>query len=180
MPYKDPQVRLQKARERGKLWRLNNRERAKAKLKRWRARHPEKRKEYYEAHKDSELKRQKQRIAANPEKRREQVRKHYLKKRDYYLRKYRERRARLLKATVNPVSIELFIAGVRAKTTVKCYYCDKNTPGKTAHFDHIIPLSKGGAHSVENLCVACPHCNWSKNDTLIEDWFRLGQQILSL
>lgn len=32
------------------------------------------------------------------------------------------------------------------------------------HVDHYIPLSKGGAHSVENFVIACPGCNLRKSD----------------
>lgn len=43
----------------------------------------------------------------------------------------------------------------------KCYWCEKYLPdGGTA--DHIIPLSKGGAHVSGNLCAACSKCNTHK------------------
>lgn len=90
------------------------------------------------------------------------------------------RRAAKLQVTHNPKSIEIFIKGTREKKSVTCYYCDKGLPGKSVHFDHVIPLSKGGPHSVENLCVSCPNCNQSKLNKPIQEWMRLGQQILSL
>lgn len=45
----------------------------------------------------------------------------------------------------------------------KCYYCGKY--GNTV--DHIIPLSKGGKTSLENLVCACEKCNDLKKDELI-------------
>jgi len=45
---------------------------------------------------------------------------------------------------------------------VKCAYCDTGLFGKPIHFDHVIPISKGGRHSVDNLCASCPPCNQSK------------------
>lgn len=90
------------------------------------------------------------------------------------------KRATKLNATVNPGGILTFIAKVRATKAVRCYYCEKPFSGKSVHFDHIIPLSKGGAHSIENLCVSCPHCNQTKFNKPIQEWMRLGQQILAL
>ena len=39
----------------------------------------------------------------------------------------------------------------------KCYYCGKKT--KKLSFDHVTPIAKGGAHSRDNLVMACRHCN---------------------
>lgn len=37
------------------------------------------------------------------------------------------------------------------------------------HIDHIIPLSRGGTHTVENLQLAHPYCNRSKFTKLPEE-----------
>lgn len=50
-----------------------------------------------------------------------------------------------------------------------CVYCG-NT--KNLSLDHLIPLSKGGAHSLNNVVIACVSCNCSKNDTNIIRWLR--------
>ena len=41
------------------------------------------------------------------------------------------------------------------------YYGDPLVAGQT-HFDHVIPLSRGGASDVTNLVPACAECNLSK------------------
>lgn len=94
----------------------------------------------------------------------------------------RLRRTNRLKSGLvgNPKSINIFMNGVRSKRFARYYYCDKKVRTNAIHFDHIIPLSKGGPHSVENLCVSCPRCNLSKRARLIEDWMILGQQVLAL
>lgn len=51
----------------------------------------------------------------------------------------------------------------RKKKTHVCYYCKSRFKG-TMHWDHVIPVSKGGTHSPDNLCVACPECNLKKAD----------------
>lgn len=44
-----------------------------------------------------------------------------------------------------------------------CAYC---RVAKSAHVDHIMPLSKGGDHSIENIAPACARCNQTKNASL--------------
>jgi len=46
---------------------------------------------------------------------------------------------------------------------VRCYLCGKLIPKGHRHVDHIVPLSKGGAHRPSNLAVACAKCNMRKN-----------------
>ena len=61
------------------------------------------------------------------------------------------------------VLIAKYIWRMRRMTVVRCYYCGENIPKGKLHIDHIIPLSKGGAHDVSNLCCACASCNLSKS-----------------
>ena len=58
----------------------------------------------------------------------------------------------------------------RAQKTVKCHWCSKRIKPPTAHVDHVIPLSKGGAHALGNLCVSCSTCNLCKNAKPPEAW----------
>jgi len=49
----------------------------------------------------------------------------------------------------------------------KCAYCkcelDFSSKGKV-HLDHILPLSKGGHHSISNVTWSCSSCNLRKSD----------------
>lgn len=47
-----------------------------------------------------------------------------------------------------------------------CTYCGTKT--KLTQ-DHVLPLSKGGWHDIDNVVPACLACNIKKNDTLVED-----------
>jgi hypothetical protein len=49
-----------------------------------------------------------------------------------------------------------------------CQKCRVNVPDNEIEFDHIIPVSKGGPSSVENLRVLCRTCNRKKSDSLKE------------
>ena len=51
-----------------------------------------------------------------------------------------------------------------------CVYCDEDLTDKEIHLDHVIPESKGGTTSYNNLQVTCRKCNLSKG-ILTEDEF---------
>lgn len=44
-----------------------------------------------------------------------------------------------------------------------CVKCGSN---KAIHFDHIIPIAKGGSDSFENLQILCQICNLKKSDKI--------------
>ena len=45
-----------------------------------------------------------------------------------------------------------------------CYYCNNKTDMSKRTLEHLIPLSKGGLHSTNNIVMACKKCNFSKSD----------------
>jgi 5-methylcytosine-specific restriction endonuclease McrA len=52
----------------------------------------------------------------------------------------------------------------------RCYYCHVYLDHENLTFDHVIPLSRGGAHSKDNIVTACVSCNCSKGNQLLEEW----------
>ena len=50
-----------------------------------------------------------------------------------------------------------------------CKYCG-SSDSESYHLDHIVPWSRGGGHTVENICVACGPCNLSKGAKTPEEW----------
>lgn len=59
----------------------------------------------------------------------------------------------------------------------RCAYC-KSTLAPGYHLDHVVPLSRGGAHSIGNLVPACQPCNNRKAASTIVEWKR--RQLLEL
>jgi 5-methylcytosine-specific restriction endonuclease McrA len=49
-----------------------------------------------------------------------------------------------------------------------CAYCG-DTSGPF-DIDHVIPYSRGGQNTPENLCVACKPCNQAKGSKLLAEW----------
>jgi hypothetical protein len=48
----------------------------------------------------------------------------------------------------------------------RCEYCrmHESLQGATFHVEHIVPKSRGGNSSLDNLAWACPGCNLRKSD----------------
>jgi len=46
----------------------------------------------------------------------------------------------------------------------RCVQCAAWGPGADPQFDHVIPFSKGGANTFENLQILCRKCNLRKSD----------------
>ena len=76
-----------------------------------------------------------------------------------------KRRRKALKrgATVEPVDEQ----GIYDLCDNACVYCEAT---EDLTLDHVIPLAGGGAHSEDNLVVACRRCNSSKNATPLAEW----------
>lgn len=49
-----------------------------------------------------------------------------------------------------------------------CAYCKRKfTSRLRPTIDHVIPVSKGGLHTISNLVLACKPCNCQKNNAII-------------
>jgi len=52
----------------------------------------------------------------------------------------------------------------------KCYFCDKKTAFKNLTMDHLVPLSRGGMSTKDNLVPCCKTCNNKKKSMLPLEW----------
>lgn len=49
-----------------------------------------------------------------------------------------------------------------------CAYCGRRSD--ILQREHVIPLARGGRHSVGNIVPACPPCNYSKRTKFVSEW----------
>jgi len=58
------------------------------------------------------------------------------------------------------------IEEARARAGGRCEYClmHESLQGATFHLEHIVPSSRTGTFSLENIAWACPSCNLHKSD----------------
>lgn len=55
--------------------------------------------------------------------------------------------------------------GVLARDGHRCQYCG----ARAETLDHVVPRSRGGAHTWENVVAACRRCNVHKADRLLDE-----------
>jgi len=55
------------------------------------------------------------------------------------------------------------------KADPRCSYCGCDLNWHTATLDHVVPTSKGGTDSMDNLVLACQPCNVQKADKLLAE-----------
>ncbi len=51
-----------------------------------------------------------------------------------------------------------------------CWYCGEKVGFKQLTMDHIIPLSRGGRSTKDNLVPCCKRCNTRKKNALPVEW----------
>ena len=56
-----------------------------------------------------------------------------------------------------------------------CRYCSRKVSFRSGgsaklNFDHVIPYSRGGPTTVDNIVVCCRRCNHAKKDFDLEEW----------
>jgi 5-methylcytosine-specific restriction endonuclease McrA len=81
------------------------------------------------------------------------------------------RKARM-KITVDGEVVRIPRAYIIERDNSRCHMCNRKCSGTNLHIDHVIPLSRGGTHTLENLRVACATCNTSKRDRAV------GEQLM--
>lgn len=65
-----------------------------------------------------------------------------------------------------------FYNNLRTAEILLCSWCGKETSIGNRHGDHVIPLSKGGKHCIDNLCCACKSCNLHKREMMPEEFIK--------
>lgn len=69
---------------------------------------------------------------------------------------------------MNKIKRRLIKQELWAKTKI-CYLCGKQLPGEDkSTIDHILPKSKGGTDSIENLALVHWKCNNLKGDKCLD------------
>lgn len=127
-------------RERARKWAQNNPEKNRQRVKEWQQENPDKSSTAWR-HKNPEAAKTQIRTASSV------------------------RRARELKAFVEP--IDFF--SVWCRDSGLCFICGFPADKNNWWLEHVIPLSRGGLHSYDNVAVSHPYCNNSKNNKLMSE-----------
>ena len=151
-------------RERYKDYRKANKEKIRIKTNEYRKNNPEWtsriKKNDYKKHKESRLATVKNYRKNNPDKCNKLTK-------EKYAIKNAIRRAREQNADGSYTSED--IQRIYSQQKGRCLYCLNKVSNKY-HIDHIVPLSRGGTNSPDNICISCQSCNLSKGSKLLVEW----------
>ncbi len=151
-------------RARAKAWYEGHPEQAKASSKTWREANPEKMRTYYAKWRSDPQNDAKAKgwiaawMKAHPEKVRGYYKRWYIENQDAlrFLVDQRRRAYKTSNFTFDDWATTLEVFGHC------CAYCLRGDVKLT--MDHVIPISKGGEHTADNVVPACKPCNSKKND----------------
>lgn len=68
-----------------------------------------------------------------------------------------------------PTTPKLTKRNLHSRDNGQCQYCDKCLNLGEATIDHVVPKSKGGTNTWENVVLACAKCNQRKGNKLLEN-----------
>ena len=162
--YERPKERLSKSKwKREKERRANDNEYANhiREIKRESARRNRKtQKAWQEANKERVNQTRRQIYAANSE--RILARQSEYRKENPHIRRFAEARRRARKKSVAFTLTHEQWQAILKQYRYRCAYCDKKM--KNLHAEHVIPISKGGGTTPDNIVPACISCNSRKRD----------------
>jgi 5-methylcytosine-specific restriction endonuclease McrA len=101
-------------------------------------------------------------------------------KKAYDTKRRVKRRLRDEQSYVGDSRVNAVIASWKKQALFHCYYCQFEYSRVELHVEHVIPVCKGGTHSVSNVAKSCAHCNQSKRDKMPSSFEVLGQRFLDL
>lgn len=79
-------------------------------------------------------------------------------------------------ARVPRTTLRLSRRNVYLRDDYTCQYCGRQQAAKDLNLDHVMPRSRGGRATWENLVTSCKHCNFKKGSCTPED---AGMRLLS-
>ncbi len=103
------------------------------------------------------------------------MKKYYEIHKDEFVYRARERK-KLVRATKDGTITKATLDEMYEAQEHKCGYCGRDLDELGKHLDHILPLSKGGRHTINNVHWVCPKCNLEKNNKTEEEWLKKERQ----
>lgn len=134
---------------RQRAYRAANIEAALARARRYREEHPETIQEWRASH-----------VSQIREQRRQWVESHPDKVRDYKRTYYNRRRARIQDAPFERIRL----ADIIARDGARCAICGKAQGKDRWSIDHILPVSRGGSHTMANVRLTHFYCNSARGN----------------
>lgn len=122
-------------------------------------------KKYHQEHRDIQLQKQRDWRQANLEQERIRNKEWVINNRAKYRASQSDYRNRIIGdgTVTKQVLIDLY-------NQIQCKYCKEDIPEELRTIDHVVPMAKGGKHTITNLVMACKSCNSMKKDMTVEEF----------
>lgn len=142
------QCNIEKVRAYHRRWYKENKDTAQDYMQKWREKNPNYDRQQAQAW-----------AIAHPEQRKETQRAYFERTREAHRQRERTYRARKRNATIETITEEGWMQIILSYDSC-CVYCGHKC--ESPSMDHIVPISKGGSHSYDNIVPACLECNCKK------------------
>lgn len=143
--------------------------------------HSAKARAWYAANRERQAARQLARRHANVEQHRQWDMERYERDREKRIalatEQAHKRRLRIMAGEYDPTVTR---ANLRKQYGDQCHYCERDMdfgrythttrPDNLATIEHVVPVSKGGGHTWDNVTLACLGCNLRKNAKPLDVW----------
>jgi 5-methylcytosine-specific restriction endonuclease McrA len=165
-----------------KRWKKANREKEAQYNKRWREANRDYQRHYYKANKEKKSQYNKRWNEANKEKKSQCNREYRQTEKGKLVTRLSQHNRRYRKQYNTNPGDRLTTNQIEYLTEIytHCAYCGKELTSDNTHIEHIQPLSKGGAHSIDNVVLACKDCNLRKNAKTLDQWLSVTGYSISI
>lgn len=126
-------------------------------------------KQNYRADKPKYLEKSRQYRKSNPDKVKASMATWINNNPDAIKRNNKKRKAVTRGASAKYISVK----EIQKLSTAPCFYCGST---EDIQIDHVVPIARGGTHSIGNLISACKNCNSSKNKWFLTEWKKLKKE----
>jgi HNH endonuclease len=175
------QTKREQILEQARQYRNKNRERRSARIKQYRITHREevaaRRRKYYHEHREHCLAQKRRDYEKHKEQRLENSKVYRKTERGRLIRRASWHKREAQKLSVGGFYTSAQILEQLRRQRNRCYYpaCGRSkfqkVNGKYVyHIEHVVPLSRGGSNSIDNLVLSCPTCNLRKGTKLLHEW----------
>jgi 5-methylcytosine-specific restriction endonuclease McrA len=159
-------TRNDRDREKQREWYRANKERHRAKGRAWAEENRERLKEYHAAYYEANREKWTAYAVENADRRRENARRRRAEEpelRRRHVRAYQARKLKVRVEDVNPLVVLERDDGI-------CGICGADVDPQAFEVDHVIPISRGGSHSYDNVQAAHGSCNRRKNARMPDEY----------
>lgn len=162
--------------ERNKQWRNANKDEINRRCREKRAANPEKYRkqdrDFYKNNREQIIEKTRQKRAKNPHKHRYWNRR-WSKRNPEKRTIQRQKRRALLNKSNGAYTVEQW-EQLKRKYGYRCLKCNRHEPEIKLTGDHVVPLSKGGSNTIDNIQPLCIQCNSGKKDKIKD--YRIGNK----